>query len=141
MKNIDTEIYSHDDNVDVMHKINTLELHNWINHLTYIKRESSSLIGLCDEEQKNNDSKNQILERFQEKEKENEALLASLNKYNVSREQIIECEDTQCDMAYISEHESYRREYLQHLKNYRDLKDEFFSKIQGKFSFTDNEEA
>lgn len=141
MKNIDTEIYNHDDNVDVMHKINTLELDNWINHLTYIKKESSSLIGLCDEEQKNNESNNRVLERFQEKGEENETLLAALNKYNVSREQIIECEDTQCDMAYISEHESYRRDYLYHLKNYRNLKDEFFSKIQGKFSFVNNDEA
>lgn len=138
MKNIDTEIYPHDDNVDVMHKINTLELNNWIDHLTYIKKELSYLIGFCDEEQKNQKG---VLERFHEKGEENNALLTSLNNYNVTREQIIECEDTQCDMAYINEHESYRKNYLLHLDKYRNLKDEFFSKIQGKFSLGNSEDA
>lgn len=72
--------------------------------------------------------------KLQKKETENDTLLKALHKYMSSRSDIIECEDTQCDMAYITEHESYRKSYLYHLDKYRRLKDEFFSKIQGKFT-------
>ena len=39
-----------------------------------------------------------------------------------------------CDMTFLKEHEAYRKSYLYHLDKYRRLKDEFFDKVQGKFT-------
>ncbi len=134
METLPTEIYNHDTDVDVTHKINTIELHNWINHLKYIKKELNNLIGLCSSGLNQRLEEQGVLQKFQKKEIENDTLLSALQKYMNTRNEIIECEDTQCDMAYITEHESYRRSYLYHLDKYRRLKDEFFSKVQDKFT-------
>jgi hypothetical protein len=134
MEPLETEIYNHDTEVDVTHKINTIELENWINHLKYIKKELANLIGLCSNDLNGKLDDESIFEKFQKKALENDALLSALQKYLSSRRDIIECEDMQCDMIYISEHESYRRGYLYHLDKYRRLKDEFFNKVQGQFT-------
>lgn len=133
MTTLNTEIYNHDTNVDVTHKINTMELDNWINHLKYIRKELANLIAISSKDLKNKLCDDSVVERFRKKESENEILLKALLKYSNSRSNIAECEDTQCDMTYITEHESYRRSYLYHLDKYRRLKDEFFNKVQGKF--------
>ncbi|QIE59283.1 hypothetical protein G5B37_06815 [Rasiella rasia] len=134
MEILKTEIYNHDTDVDVTHKINTIELDNWINHLKYIKKELNNLIGLCGEDLSNKFKDDSVLLKFQKKEAENEILLQALFNYMNSRSDIVECEDTHCDMVFITEHESYRRSYLYHLDKYRRLKDEFFSQVQGKLT-------
>ena len=134
MKTENIQIFDHDTNLDVNHKINTMELDNWINHLKYIKKELSNLINICQNELKDKLDDNSVANKFEKKEIENETLLNALNTYSKSRLNIIECEDTQCDMIYITEHESYRRSYLYHLDKYRRLKDEFFNKVQGTFT-------
>jgi len=134
METLHKEIYNHDSDVDVTHKINSIELDNWINHLKYIKKEINNLMSLCGEDLNEKLGDESVLQKFQKKNTENETLLNALLKYMGSRSDIIECEDSQCDMAYITEHESYRRSYLYHLDKYRRIKDEFFSKVQGKFT-------
>lgn len=135
MKTENLEIFNHDTNVDVTHKVNTMELDNWINHLKYIKKELTNLINVCKNELNDKLDDNSVIVRFEKKQVENETLFNALNKYSNSRLNIVECEDTECDMVYITEHESYRRSYLYHLDKYRRLKDEFFSKVQGRFTF------
>ena len=134
METLNTKIFNHDTDVDLTHKINTMELDNWINHLQYMQKELINLIGICDKELNEKLENDSVLKRFQKKEKENETLLSALLRYANSRAHIAECEDTQCDMVYITEHESYRRSYLYHLDKYRRLKDEFFEKVQGQFT-------
>lgn len=134
MTTFNTEIYDHDNDVDVTHKINRIELDNWINHLKYIRKELVNLIKLCSEDLNKEIDSGSVFVRFQKKDIENENLLNALTNYAISRTNISECEDTQCDMVYITEHESYRRSYLYHLDKYRRLKDDFFDKVQGKFS-------
>ncbi len=134
MKAFENEIYNHDHDVDVSHKINTIELDNWINHLKYIKKELKNLIGLCKDDLSKKLEDESILQKFKKKETENDTLLSALHNYMSSRDGIVECEDTQCDMAFITDHESYRRSYLYHLDKYRRLKDEFYNKVQGKFT-------
>jgi len=134
MKILQTEIYHHDNEVDMTHKINTIELDNWINHLKYIKKELTNLIGLCGDDLSNKLDDESILQKFQKKDAENDTLLKALHKYVSSRRDIVECEDTQCDLIFITEHESYRRNYLYHVDKYRRLKDDFFTKVQGKFT-------
>jgi len=132
MKNM--EIFNHDSYIDVTHKVNSIELDNWINHLKYVEGELINLVNLCKEGLSINLGNETILERFQKKMEENEILMNALQKYSISRLNIIECEDTQCDMVYITEHETYRRSYVYHLDKYGRLKDEFFDKIQRKFA-------
>jgi len=138
METLKSEIYSHDNDVDVTHKINTIELKNWINHLKYIKKELTNLIGLCGKDLNKKMEDKSTISKFHKKDEENETLLLALQKYMDSRKDIVECEDTQCDMVFITEHESYRRSYLYHLDKYRRLKDEFFSKVQGQFTVLKN---
>ena len=134
MTTLKNEIFNHDSDVDIAHKINTMELDNWINHLKYIKKELVNLIGICNKELNDKLGDDSVVERFEKKQNENDILLNALLKYHNSRSNIIECEDTECDMVYIIEHESYRRSYLYHLDKYRRLKDEFFNKVQGQFT-------
>jgi len=134
METLKTDIYNHDNEVDMTHKINTIELDNWINHLKYIKKELTNIISLCGGELSNKLDDESVLQKFQKKDTENDTLLNALRKYMNSRRDIVECEDTQCDMIFITEHESYRRNYLYHVDKYRRLKDDFFTKVQGKFT-------
>ncbi|MEY8847951.1 hypothetical protein AB9K26_04010 [Psychroserpens sp. XS_ASV72] len=134
METLKNDIHDHDSDLDITHKINTMELDNWINHLKYILKELNNLIGICNQELNQKLDDNSVIERFEKKKKENDTLLSALLKYRISRSNIIECEDTQCDMVYITEHESYRRSYLYHLDKYRRLKDEFFNKVKGQFT-------
>lgn len=134
MTTLKDEIFNHDTDVDITHKINTMELDNWINHLKYIKKELANLIGICNKELNNKLDEGSIVERFKKKQNENDTLLNTLIEYHNTRSNIIECEDTECDMIYITEHESYRRSYLYHLDKYRRIKDGFFNKIKGQFA-------
>tara|TARA_R100001369_G_scaffold3915_1_gene11864 strand:- start:468 stop:875 length:408 start_codon:yes stop_codon:yes gene_type:complete len=129
---MNTKIYEHDNDVDVTHKINTIELDNWINHLKYIEKEVINLVNMCTINDKLDDKT--VLQRFQKKKVENNNLLQALFNYSNSRVDIAECEDMNCDMTFIKEHEAYRKNYLYHLDKYRRLKDEFFDKVQGKFT-------
>ncbi|MCM4155721.1 hypothetical protein [Gramella sp. AN32] len=134
MENLKTEIYPHDTDIDVTHKLNTIEIDYWISHLIYIKKEMTNLIGLCREDFGSNPDNEATLQKFNKKHLESETLLTALQNYKNSREDILECEDAQCDMAFVTEHESYRRNYLYYLDKYRRLKNDFFSKVQGKFT-------
>lgn len=140
METRNIEIFDHDTDIDVTHKINTIELDNWINHLKYISKELVNLVNLCAEGLNMKLENDNVLARLEKKIEENEALLNALQKYSVVRTDIIECEDTQCDMVYITEHETYRRSYLYHLDKYRRLKDDFFKKVQGKFTLLNKEQ-
>jgi hypothetical protein len=133
MKAQNIEIFSHDSDVDISHKINTMELDNWINHLKYIKKEIVNLINIYREKLSVKIYNDSVLERLLKKEVENDTLLNALSKYAMVRSNLKECEDIECDMVYITEHESYRRTYLYHIDKYRKLKDDFYNIVQGKF--------
>lgn len=133
MKVQQVEIYDHDSDVDITHKINTTELDNWISHIKYIDKELDSLSGIYKAIASEHD-KDTVLEKLLKKQAENEVLLNALNKYVLVRSNLIECEDMQCDMVYITEHESYRRSYLYHIDKYRRSKTELFGVIQDRLT-------
>ncbi len=136
MERLQTEIYEHDTDVDITHKLNSIELHNWIDHLEYIRREVDSFLALCGEGFKERTEGDKVFKEFQKKEAENDELIALLNNYLHARSEIAECEDTQCDMVYVRKHEAFRRNYLDHLEKYRGLKDEFFTSVRGKLALS-----
>lgn len=107
---------------DITHKKNTLELNNWIHNLKSIKKELINLANICNKNLTDKQNYDIIHKRFKKKEKENEALLKVLQNYAVARTNIAECEDIQCDMVYITEHKSYKQNYLYHLDKYKKFK-------------------
>jgi hypothetical protein len=134
MKVEQVEIYDHDSDVDIMHKINTTELNHWISHIKYIEKELESLSAIYKAISPNIEV-DTVLYKLLQKQSENETLLNALNKYVLVRSNLIECDDMQCDMVYITEHESYRRTYLYHIDKYRRLKTEFFGVVHDKLTF------
>ena len=133
MKTEHLEIYDHDSDVDMTHKINTTELDNWISHIKYIQKELDNLTGIYKAISQTLEEDG-VLNKLSKKEAENQILLNALNKYVLLRSNLIECDDMQCDMVYITEHESYRRSYLYHIDKYRRLKDEVYSVIHAKLT-------
>lgn len=135
MKELHIEIYPHDSEVEVAHKINTMELDNWINHLTYVRRELKNLVDFYNAQPIDKRlEQEKMTQHFEMKKVDNDVILSSLINFKNSRTGIAECEDTSCDMIFLQEHEKCRRMYLFHIDKYRKLKDEFFSKLQGKFT-------
>lgn len=126
-----TEIFTHDNEIDVAHKINAIELENWINHLNYVKSEVDNLTSFYNaQSDRKRNSKESMIQRFEMKRVENDVLLDAISRYKNTRSQLIECDSTDCDMSFINEHESCRRMYLYHIDKYRKLKDQFFNEIK-----------
>jgi len=121
MTTLNTTVYAHDTEVELTHKINTLELQNWIIHLQYVKKEINHLVLICDTV-----LEGKFVDLFEEKQAKNDKLLNILNSYKRSRANITECEDTLCDMAFINDHEGFRKSYMYYLDTYRSLKESFF---------------
>lgn len=133
MQALDMEIFAHDSDTEVAHKINTLELTNWINHLTYIRKELKSIIGFYKEQSIEKRMEHELIcQRFEMRQVNNEVIIDQLQRFESTRSSIIECEDTHCDMSFIQEHEKCRRIYLYHIDKYRKLKDSFFKELQSK---------
>ncbi|ARN77205.1 hypothetical protein BST97_03960 [Nonlabens spongiae] len=133
METINVEIHTHDNEVDIAHKINAMELQNWINHLNYIKSEVSNLIVFYNvKSSENRLEQERLTQRFEMIQVDNEVILAQLNKFKASRDAIDECDNMQCDMTFIQEHETCRRMYLFHIDKYRKLKDTFFAALRSK---------
>lgn len=130
MTTVNTKIFIHDAETDVAHKINSIELDNWIDHLSYIKEETANLISMCSKTFKTKLKDDALSQKLKEKALEQDDLLKAFEAYSQSRKRIKECEDTQCDMIFITEHESFRTSYLSYLDTYRQVKDEFFKVVQ-----------
>ena len=136
---LNIEIFAHDSDVEVAHKINTMELQNWINHLTYIRKELNNLLGFYNAQPIEKRMEQEMTSQsFEIKKIDNDVILSQLQKFSDSRETIAECQDTHCDMSFIQEHEKCRRMYLYHIDKYRKLKDSFFKELQVKISAVAN---
>lgn len=133
MDKVNTQIFMHDDALDISHKINSIELENWVNHLSYVKKELNNLTTFYSKPNENKRLQNEdILKDFEMKTVENDVILYSLTQYKISREKLTECDSTACDMSFINEHESCRNIYMSHIEKYRKLKDQFFRDIKNQ---------
>ncbi len=121
------EIYDHDSPEAITFKNSSIELENWIEHLNYIDKEISNLLNLGKPKfSENPDYQTAILKLQKEKENNAEAIDTFL-KYKETLPKAAECEDVDCDMFYVSEHEKFRKSYVEYLKKYREVKEEYFS--------------
>lgn len=123
------QIYDHDTPEAITFKNNNIELDNWIVHLTYIEKEITNLLNLGNTEFATSLSPQPVLMKLSYKKKENRSNLNALIKYKEGLPQAAECEDVDCDMFYVGEHEKYRKVYMYHLEKYRRVKEEYFSAL------------
>lgn len=123
------QIYNHDTPEAIAFKNNSIELDNWIEHLNYIEKEIVNLLNLGNTElSKVFESKN-VIEKLAREKETNTAAIDAFLKYKEGLPKAAECEDVDCDMFYVTEHEKFRKTYLAHLKRYREVKEEYFSML------------
>lgn len=123
------QIYNHDTPEAIAFKNNSIELDNWIEHLNYIEKEIINLLNLGNTElSKVFESKN-VIEKLAREKETNTAAIDAFLKYKEGLPKAAECEDVDCDMFYVTEHEKFRKTYLAHLKRYREVKEEYFSTL------------
>ncbi len=121
------QIYNHDTPETITFKNNCIELDNWINHLEYIEKEINNLLNLSKAELANALDRQPVLMKLFTKKGENNTNLNAFRKYKDGLPQAAECEDVDCDMFYVTEHERYRKVYMYHLEKYRRVKEEYFN--------------
>ncbi|MEZ4792426.1 MAG: hypothetical protein R2783_02835 [Gelidibacter sp.] len=121
-----SKIYNHDTDLDVVHKYNTIELKGWINQLQYIDKEIDKLLNLYAQSIQNREIPEKTLLLFSKRKEANKQLYETVLKYSNIYSKAAECDDIQCDMAYLGEYERLRKSYQYHLKRYQKLKDNLY---------------
>jgi hypothetical protein len=66
-------------------------------------------------------------------QRENQLRLGTLYRYERNMANAIECDTLECDAYYLNTHEKNRDGYMEHLKNYSQLKLMLFSKILDRY--------
>lgn len=120
------QIYDHDSPEAITFKNSSIELENWIEHLSYIDKEILHLLNLGKNERLKTIEIGSILLSLENKKEENANTIEELNKYRNNLPKAAECEDVSCDMFYVNEHKKYRKSYRDYLQTYREIKEEFF---------------
>lgn len=121
------QIYNHDSPEAITFKNNYIELENWLDHLNYIEKEITNLVNLGKAELTVNSESHPVLLKFKKEKITNDLKITEFQKYQDGLPRAVECEDVECDMFFISEHEKFRKAYMKHLENYRKIKEEYFS--------------
>ncbi len=121
------QIYGHDTAEAITFKNNYLELENWITHLEYMEKEINNLLNLSQGELANVLRQNPVVMKLSIKRKENTINLQAFRKYRDTLPKSAECDNVDCDMFYVTEHEKYRKVYMNHLEKYRRVKEEYFN--------------
>lgn len=124
--------------LDISHKLNNYELNVWQKHLSHIKKEIDTLQKMWLLEIDDELGDQFMIEQLNEVGNANDALMESLRNYIVTKSNDLLCEDFQCDLDILSEHERYRNQYLIYLKQYRGLKNNIYRMLKGKPLTTDN---
>ena len=120
------QIYDHDSPEAIAFKNNSIELENWIEHLTYIEKEINNLLNLGRAELSKIFQSQSVLDKLVREKQHTITAIDSLLKYKEGLPKAAECEDVDCDMFYVTEHDRFRKSYLAHLKKYREVKEEYF---------------
>ncbi|MGJ8594148.1 MAG: hypothetical protein ACSHXF_16485 [Aquaticitalea sp.] len=119
-------IYNHDSDVDVVHKYNSIELKGWINQLKYIDKEIDKLLKLYGQSIEESKIPESVLTLFAKRKEANLQLYETVLNYSNIYSKSMECDDIQCDMAYLEEYERLRKSYQYHLSKYQKLKDNLY---------------
>ena len=121
------EIYDHDSPEAITYKHNSIESENWVEHLNYIEKEITNLLNLSKTELSKRFESESVISKLKNERADNAEAINSFLNYRESLPKAAECEDVDCDMFYVGEHEKFRKTYIAHLKKYREVKEEYFS--------------
>lgn len=116
---------AHEADAHIMWKKDVLEVGQWTESLGFIEEELGLLIALAERYPKNSD----LRSRLEEKRRKNTFLSGELFRYGNTLKNALECDDLACDTYYLDNHEQQRIVHLEHLKGYRKLKIELYTKM------------
>ncbi|MDD7886775.1 hypothetical protein [Flavivirga sp. 57AJ16] len=133
MKTLNTEILNHDNDVDILHKYNSIELKGWVNQLQYIDKEVDKLLNLYAQSIQNEEIPESVLTLFSKRKEANKQLYNTVLKYANTYNKVVECDDIQCDIVFLGEYERLRKSYQYHLDKYQRLKDNLYDRVLPKF--------
>lgn len=117
--------YFHESINNILSKKDKLEINNWTENMEMINEELQYLIQL-EKQLLGNASMQQRLLNVQ---RENQLKLGNLYRYERNMANAIECDTLECDAYYLNTHEKNRDGYMEHLKNFSQLKLMLLSKI------------
>jgi hypothetical protein len=126
------EILINESDLDITHKLNGYELKAWTKHLKHLQKEIVALEKMCALDVDGELEDKFVLQQLDEKRKQNNSLLKELEHYVLTKPNDQLCEDFQCDIEIISEHEKHRNNYLNYLMTYRKVKNKVFRLLRGK---------
>ncbi len=117
--------YSHEPDSKIMMKKDKVEVSYWTEDLEYMNEELEYLLDIEDRMLNNQ----QLYQQLNYLRRENQLKLGVLYRYEGSMRNAIECDTMECDAFYLHKHEKNRNVYVEHVKNYRNLKSKVLSKI------------
>lgn len=118
--------------IDVVHKYNHGELKGWVKQLQYMDAEIDNLLNLYASSLGDTNVPQKTLELFSERKKLNKELYEKVLPYSNTYINVAECDDIQCDTAYLDEYDRLRESYKNNLESYQKLKDRLFEEALRK---------
>ena len=114
-----------DTDSDIVKKQMQRELQLWIAHLEDINLEADKLSQIASKRIGDKALRDELLNINDG----NIMVLNSLYTYRNSITNFDECDDLECDMHFIQQHENVCERYIEHLKVYRALKDRIYLQL------------
>lgn len=119
------QFYPHESDSRIMIKKDKAEVNNWTDDLEYIDEELEYLLDIEDSMLNNA----QLFQQLLDLRRQNQLRLGELYRYDGTMRNAIECDTTACDAFYLHKHEKNRNVYVEHVKNYRNVKTKALSEI------------
>ncbi|ALJ04758.1 hypothetical protein APS56_06300 [Pseudalgibacter alginicilyticus] len=104
-----------------------IELKGWANQLQYIDTEVDKLLNLYAQSIYHQEVPKNILTLFSKRKEANTQLLYAILSYTNNYKKVSECDNIQCDMAFLVEYERLRKSYQYHISKYQKLKDSLYN--------------
>ncbi|MCX7550399.1 hypothetical protein [Xanthomarina sp. F2636L] len=117
--------FAHDTDEQIIHTKRLQDLNTWIAHLNYVSTECDMLVKIASSKLNDKDLKEELLAEVEL----NSALLNEFFNYKGSIERFKECNDLECDLFYINQHDDVYTKYVKHINDYRLVKDKVYLKI------------
>lgn len=101
------------------------ELQFWIEHLDDVNIEADRLAKIASNKIGDKDLRDELLNTIDD----TIMILNSLYSYRNSLNNFDECDDLECDLHFVHQHEQVCERYMDHIKAYRILKDKIYLQL------------
>ncbi|EMQ93891.1 hypothetical protein D778_01301 [Xanthomarina gelatinilytica] len=117
--------FAHDTDEQIIQAKRLQDLQTWISHLSYVTNECDWLAKIASNKIHDRVLRDELLEKIEV----NSALLNEFYNYKSSIQSFQECDDLDCDLFYINQHDAYHNKYVKHIDAYRQVKNKVYLKI------------